>query len=132
MIVTDNGVVFGYDIAHFFGMFRVYSNAVLLLCGSITLLVISCCVGDGDGLECRTLGADAVVLDCSDILGDEAIGVESSVVVFGDSGIDSILFNCVANLSNALRTGSPVERDGVVDDGGLVSIVMISFTACLS
>ena len=126
MIATGNGVIF-VSILYFFGVFLVYSNAVLLLCGSIRVSVSWFCVGVGAGRDCRTLGANAVVPDCSDTLGDETVGVESSAAgIVCDEGIDSIQFICVADLSNALRTGSLAERDGVVDDSALVSIVIMS------
>ena len=80
-------------------MLRVYSNAVLLLCGSITVLVSIDAGVVGDS-ERRTFGAGVVVPDCNGTLGVEAIVVVSgevvmfgAVVVFGDCGIASIRFN---------------------------------------
>lgn len=60
------------------------------------------------------------------------VGYESPTLGDTASGvlIDSILFSCVANSNNAFRTGSPAESDGVVDDGGRVSIEMMSSAAC--
>ena len=60
------------------------------------------------------------------------IGYESPTLGDTASGvlIDSILFSCVANSNNAFRTRSPAESDGVVDDGGRVSIEMMSSAAC--
>ena len=45
--------------------------------------------------------------------------------------IGCVLFNCSAKVSRALRTGSPAESEDVVDDGGAVSIDIISSAACL-
>ena len=80
-------------------MLRVYSNAVLLLCGSKTVLVSIDTGVDGD-TECRTLGAGVVVPDCNGTLRVEVIVVVSgeavvfgAVVVFGACGIASIRFN---------------------------------------
>ena len=56
------------------------------------------------------------------------LGVCASIVL--GSGIVSILFNCVANVRRALRTGSPACKLGVVVDGGAVKMVMISTAAC--
>ena len=47
------------------------------------------------------------------------------------SGRVSILFSCVANSSNAFLTGSPACNVGVVVDGGLVRMVIMSVAACL-
>ena len=45
--------------------------------------------------------------------------------------VSFILFSCVAKVNNALRTGSPASRLGVVVDGGLVNNVIISVAACV-
>ena len=57
--------------------------------------------------------------------------LEVDVSILTGSGIVSILFNCFANVSKALRTGSPASELGVVVDGGFVRMVMISVAACL-
>ena len=49
----------------------------------------------------------------------------------GGSGRVSILFSCVASSSNAFLTGSPACNVGVVVEGGLVRMVIMSVAACL-
>ena len=79
--------------------------------------------GRGPGVE---QGGGASESSCT--LGDVESGASSCtlghevliyVVLFG---IDPVLFNCSARVSNALRTGSPTVSEGVVGDGGLVQI----------
>ena len=44
--------------------------------------------------------------------------------------IGSARFNCSARVSSALRTGSPADSEGVVEEGGCVKMVMMSPAAC--
>ena len=84
--------------------------------------------GDRDGTCFPTLGSCAISLEdlCNGV--DNTLGVGVSTLT--GSGIASILFNCVASVSNAFRTGSPASKLGEVVDGGCVRRVMISVAAC--
>ena len=90
------------------GIVGVVCNAPLLCCSTLG-------DGGGDVFDAVTLG-DASV--------DEMVELLCTL-------IDSARFSCVANSNSAFRTGSPADKDGVVDDGGLVSSSMISSAACL-
>ena len=91
-------------------------------------------VGTGAGFGGRddpcvpTLGSCAISSDLMNGAVGSTLG--GAVSILTGSGIVSILFNCFANVSNALRTGSPASKLGVVVEGGFVKIVMISVAAC--
>jgi hypothetical protein len=105
----------------FFGIRLVKSNASVLLCGSRTESGSVFCFGDGATLGSGIVGGDSTTL------GDVLLGV---VFIVSVGLIESALFNCVAISRRALRTGSPADNDGVVDDGGLVNSSIISSAAC--
>ena len=87
-----------------------------------------CNVGAGVGAMGCTLGSCVLMFTGMCFVAGITLGV--GVAVGRGSGILSILFNCVANVSSALRTGSPASKLGVVVDGGAVKMVMISTAAC--
>ena len=99
------------------GRFTVCSNAATLLCGS-TIQV---------GMDCAVPSVGRVVRGCGvpSTLGDRdafdaLVTLRSGVVsasFYECICISSVCFSNVANVSNALRTGSPTDSDGVVDDG---------------
>ena len=97
------------------------SNASALLCGSRTESGSVLCFGDGATLGSGIVGGDVTTL------GDALHGGVFTVSV---GLIDSALFNCVAISRRALRTGSPADNDGVVDDPDLVNSSIISSAAC--
>ena len=87
--------------------------------------------GDGDargGTWVPTLGSCVISGDCA--LGANGITLGGDVSIMTGSGIFSTRLSCFANVSKALRTGSPASKLGVVVDGGFVRIVMISVAAC--
>jgi hypothetical protein len=88
--------------------------------------------GDGGAMG----GTFVPTLGSCVISGDFAHGATG--ITLGDggsvrtgSGILSTRLSCHANVSKALRTGSPASKLGVVVDGGCVRIVIISVAACL-
>ena len=88
--------------------------------------------GGNDGGDCivtGTLGSVAGAEECCGKVGGTILG-DGLSCVGNASGIFSILFNCVARVTRALRTGSPACNLGVVVEGGSVRMEIISLAAC--
>ena len=85
-------------------------------------------VGARGGTLVPTLGSCVLLGDLARGANGITLGGDASILT--GSGIFSIRWSCFANVSNALRTGSPASKLGVVVDGGFVNIVMISVAAC--
>ena len=108
---------------------RVFFSFALGIWRADTGILFGASEGVRDGTCVSTLGSCAIYFEWVDTADGNTLGV--SVSILTGSGIVSILFNCFANVSKALRTGSPASKLGVVVDGGFVRMVMISVAACL-
>ena len=86
-------------------------------------------VGALSGIFAPTLGSG--VLSCVFARVASGITLGDGASARTGSGILSIRLSCFANVSKALRTGSPASKLGVVVDGGCVRIVIMSVAACL-
>ena len=108
---------------------RAFFNFALGCWSTDTGILEEVCAGARDGAEVSTLGK---CVSCFKWMGTDVgttLGDGASIVT--GSGIVSTRFNCFANVSSALRTGSPAYKLGVVVDGGAVIMVMISSSAYL-
>ena len=85
-------------------------------------------VGAMGGTLVPTLGSCVISGDVARVVNGITLGGGASVM--SGSGIFSTRLSCFANVSKALRTGSPASKLGVVVDGGFVRIVIISVAAC--
>ena len=108
---------------------RAFFNLTLGICRADAGIIFGAGGGERDGTGVSTLGSCARSFECLCNVGDNTLGV--GVTTLTGSGRVSTLCNCVANVSNAFRTGSPVSKLGVVVDGGFFNMVMISVAACL-
>ena len=86
-------------------------------------------VGAMGGIFVPTLGSGVISGVFARVAPGITLGDGASVRT--GSGILSTRLSCLANVSKALRTGSPASKLGVVVDGGCVRIVIISVAACL-
>ena len=88
----------------------------------------------GDGfIELKTVESTLGSFACLSECGGEVVGstLGDGVSTLTGSGMVSILLSCVANSGNAFLTGLPSCKVGVVVDGGLVRMVIMSVAACL-
>ena len=107
---------------------RAFFNFVLGICNADAGLILIASEGERDDTGVSTLGSRARSFEYLCNVGDNTHGVGVSTLT--ESRTVSILFNCVANVSNALRTGPPASKLDEVVDGGFVRRVMISVAAC--
>ena len=107
---------------------RAFFNLALGIFSADAGIIFGASEGERDGTGVSTLGSCARSFEYLCNVGDNTLGVGVSTLI--GSGIVSILFGCVANVSKALRTGSPASKLGVVIDGGFVRTVMISVAVC--
>ena len=78
------------------------------------------------------VGETFFVEDCGGTtLGDCVTGGGLAVGEVESRGNGSILLSCVDKSSKAFLTGSPAVKDGCVEDGGCVKMVVMSRAACL-
>ena len=93
-------------------------GAVFRYSAFFSCLLCSCSLEARTEFFVCTLG-DAVTGACSCVCSGTLVDATGGVMA---SGMGCILLSCVASVSNALRTGSPSCRLGVVVEGGCVRI----------